>query len=623
MRAGRTALYYVAHVATGVLALLSIPALRDVPLRVPITYSRDGLMMTVFAKVIAEDGFFRARHIGAPFGVPLVDWPFGTWLPLGTIAILTRTIGEAGAAVNLYWMACVLFAGLAATWCLRRLRLRPGLAFVLGTLYGFQPYAFYRNVEHVNLTFPFVPFLALLCLRCAGTRPEDADRGERAVSLAACVAQGFSYVYYTFFACLLLVAAGLIGWLRTGRAALARRAAGAIVVLTACAATTVAPSLLYWHEHGRNPYLEYKWAREADEFGMKLRQLVLPIGDHPVAPLRAAALAVERAGFPDENESASARLGGVGALGLVALLAFALGRTAGLAPGRHEPLEGAAVLTLVVLLVSTVGGLGSLFSVFVSPDIRAYNRFVVFVSFYCLLFFGTVVQRLLDGRSPATWLSPLVRWTALAGLLVVGLLDEIPMLHLAEVRADSRARFEEDRALVREIEERLPPEAMVFQLPHMTIPVDRNTRLPMVYYDPGKAYVHSRTLRWSWGSMIGRTNGWACRVAAQPVPAMVRALATAGFDGLWLDRWGYTGVPRPRFDVVERELDAALGDGKRTSAYRRYVFYDLRGERERLLRERGEAGLERDRRELLAHPPAVPRWTCVADHGAELPVGKP
>src|SRR5512147_1588608 len=195
MEAGRTALYYGAHAAAGALVLASIPAIHGVPLRVPVTYSRDGLMMTVFAKAIAEDGFFHAAHFGAPFGAALVDWPFGTWLPLGTIALLGRLLGEPGAAVNLYWMGTILFAGLAATWCLRRLRIRPGLAFVLGTLYGFQPYVFYRNVEHVNLTFPFVPFLALLSLRVAGTRPRDEDRGERAVTLAAAVAQGFSYVY--------------------------------------------------------------------------------------------------------------------------------------------------------------------------------------------------------------------------------------------------------------------------------------------------------------------------------------------------------------------------------------------------------------------------------------------
>ena len=236
-------------------------------------------------------------------------------------------------------------------------------------LYGFQPYAFYRNVEHVNLTFPFIPFLALLCLRVAGTRTGDEDGRERAVSMAACVAQGFSYVYYTFFACLLLVAAGAIGWLRTGRSAPARRATVAIVILTGCTVITIAPSVLYWQVHGPNRFLEYKFARETDKFGMKLRHLLVPITDHPVAPLREAALAVERADFPDENENVSARLGGVGAIGLVALLLFVLGRAAGLLPGRDDALDAAAALTLLVLLVSTVGGLASLFSVFVSPDI--------------------------------------------------------------------------------------------------------------------------------------------------------------------------------------------------------------------------------------------------------------
>jgi hypothetical protein len=205
----------------------------------------------------------------------------------------------------------------------------------------------------------------------------------------------------------------------------------------------------------------------------------------------------------------------------------------------------------------------------------------------------------------------------------VGLLDEIPMAHLAQVRADSAFRFEEERTLVRQIESSLSPGAMVFQLPHMTIPVDRNTRLPMLYYDPGRAYVHSRTLRWSWGSIIGRTNGWACRVAAQPVPVMARALATAGFDGLWLDRWGYTGVNRPRFDTIERELDSLVGEGKRVSVARRYAYYDLRPARERLRRERGVEALERDRLDLLDHPPPVARWTCLGDRGAELPGSKP
>src|SRR5512147_1668105 len=102
MRAGRAGLYYGAHAALGALVLVSIPAIHGLPLRVPVTYSRDGLMMTVFAKAIADDGLLHAAHIGAPFGADLVDWPFGTWLPLGTIALLDRLLGEPGTAINLY-----------------------------------------------------------------------------------------------------------------------------------------------------------------------------------------------------------------------------------------------------------------------------------------------------------------------------------------------------------------------------------------------------------------------------------------------------------------------------------------------------------------------------------------
>ena len=340
MKAGRAALYYGAHAATGALVLASIPAIHGVPLRVPVTYSRDGVMMTVFAKAIAEDGLFHAAHIGAPFGADLVDWPFGTWLPLGTIALLNRALGEPGTAINLYWMATILFAGLAATWCLRRLRIRPGLAFVLGMLYGFQPYVFYRNVEHVNLTFPFIPFLALLCLRVAGTHPEDDDRRERAVSLAACVAQGFSYVYYTFFACLLLVAAGAIGWIRTGSSAFARRATAAIVVLTGCTAITIAPSLVVLAGARAEP-LPRVQVGAGD--GQVRHEAAAPArADHGPpggAAARGGARRRARRLPRRERERLGDGSGRRGAIGLVALLLFLLGRAAGLLPGRDDALD--------------------------------------------------------------------------------------------------------------------------------------------------------------------------------------------------------------------------------------------------------------------------------------------
>ncbi|MGE5127207.1 MAG: hypothetical protein ACM3PV_13025, partial [Betaproteobacteria bacterium] len=100
MKALRACAYYAAHAALASLVLALLPPLRYLPLRVPITYERDGLFLTILAKAVHENGLFHATAFGAPFGVDLVDWPLGMWLPLGELAGLTGIFGEPGTAIN-------------------------------------------------------------------------------------------------------------------------------------------------------------------------------------------------------------------------------------------------------------------------------------------------------------------------------------------------------------------------------------------------------------------------------------------------------------------------------------------------------------------------------------------
>jgi hypothetical protein len=128
----------------------------------------------------------------------------------------------------------------------------------------------------------------------------------------------------------------------------------------------------------------------------------------------------------------------------------------------------------------------------------------------------------------------------------------------------------------------------------------------MQYYDPGRAYVHSRTLRWSWGPMLGRQHDWGRAVDALPLPDRVRAVALAGFSGIWVDRWGYTGEPRPRFEDLESELAAIVGPPVLVSASGRYSFFDVRRWREALEARLGAERAAQLRRRLLADMPIGP-----------------
>ena len=429
--------------------------------------------------------------------------------------------------------------------------------------------------------------------------------------LAACAGQGLSYIYYSFFSCVLLGAAGVLGWLRTRRLATLNLVAAGVLLIVIGTAIGLTPSLVYWQEHGRNPDLQYKFVREADSLGLKVRHLLMPISDHPFAPFRALATAAAQAGFFGDNENTMGRLGTVGSLGFLGILAYAVGSAAGLVRGERSRLGAAAALTLVALLLAQVGGFGSLFNLLVSPDIRAYNRIVVFVAFFSLLAAGLGLEQL-EATAIGRARPRLVRGGAVL-LLLLAVFDQASTTRLRLAYADAARQFDVDREFVRRLESRLPKGAMVFQLPHTGAPVERIlTR--MATYDHAHAYLHSRSLRWSWGAIAGRNANWQAEVQRLPPAALVRTLALAGFSGVWIDGYGYYPEgPAPRDGKLVgagpnpgTEIARAAGEALETSLDERYAFVGLEKVRRRLLTDLG-AGFEQARQEVL-RPPLVPRF---------------
>jgi hypothetical protein len=602
----RAVVYFASLAAVVVAALALVVPFGSLPLRVPFCYQGDGLIFTVIVKAVEEDGPFHFEHIGAPFGSAVVDWPLGMWLPLAVTSLLTWLLGHAGTAVNVYWLLSIVGSSLTASWAMRRLALKPSVAFVFGILFAFLPFAFYRNVGHVNAAYPLVPLVGLLALRVAGQRVADLGPGERRALLVACAAQGLSYVYYSFFGVVLLLVAIPLGWLRTHRRDLVRLGALGVLLLGLGAAIPLVPSFVYWSRHGRNQSLEYKSVADADRLGLKLRQLITPNPDHPFEAFRAVARRVEAARFPDENENVGTRLGLVGTIGLAILLGFALARSIG-ALREDEDLGPPAALTFFLLLLAQVGGFGSMFNVVVAPDIRAYNRAAVFVGFFALLAAGVAGSRL-AARGAGS--GSFRRGAFLLGLLalgVFGVADQVPRGYLAAIRATGDG-FDEDESFVARVESRLPPGAMVFQIPHATIPLDRSSQPPVEIYDAGRAYLSSRRLCWSWGSILGRTDEWQTAVAALPAEEMVDRLVRAGFAGLWVDRWGFTGRgDAAGWQVLEARLCAATGSRPEASTRGRYSFLDLTPRATRLRRELDAAALAAEKRRAL-RPFVVLRW---------------
>jgi len=602
MRRIRDAGLYVAAALAVALALVLTLRLWETDLSVPFDIAGDSLFWMVVVKAIWEDGLWGHVHrLGMPFGSDFADYPMGMPLDFSVLRVLAEMTQSPATAVNLYWLLSLIATGVSATFVLRRLGFDRALAFGLGTLYALLPYGFRSNTWHLPLVYHFIPLVTLLCIRIAEGGIGEQDPRERVLLLLACALQGLSFIYYSFFSCALLLTAGALGWLRTRRREAPRLALVAVGIIIACSAASLAPSLLYWSRHGSNPDVHFKTAAEAEVYALRIRHMLTPVSDHPLGLLKRIATALEGAGFPTERENEAARLGTVASIGFLLLLAYSIAALAGASPPAGPVLRVAAALNLAVLLLALPGGFGTMFSALAAPDIRVYGRLVVFVALFALVAVGTTLALLGDRLAARgkTWRRV---WSAAAIVaLPLAVLDQAWTADLVGDYGTNAAAFQRDGAFVARVETLLPPGAMVFQLPYTGLPVDRSR--PMVIYDHARAYLHSRSLRWSWGGISGRHGDWQREVARLPPPALVRRLSLAGFSGIWIDRLGY----RDEAWALEAGIAEAAGSAPVERADGRIAFISLLPYQQTLAASLDPAERARERERALTVP-LVPRW---------------
>jgi hypothetical protein len=220
-------------------------------------------------------------------------------------------------------------------------------------------------------------------------------------------------------------------------------------------------------------------------------------------------------------------------------------------------------------VLAVTGGLAALFSLYVNPQIRAWNRTSVFIGFLALLAIALLLDRAterLRKRSYGALLAP----GALVLVLVLGALDQTtrPNTPNRDVTAD---RYRSDAGFFGDLERRLG-EGEIFQLPAVRFPefgwVQR-----MSDYDHARGFLHtSEKLRWSYGAQKGRPEDWTVALENKPVQQVGAAAVAAGFDGIYVDRAAY---PDDALGL-EEELRQILQVAPLVSPDQRLAFYDVR-----------------------------------------------
>lgn len=535
--------------------------------RTPLAWHQggDALFNVLLAQNIAETGWYLENpRLGAPGTLETYSFPVTILGPMLAFKLLGIFVAP-GAVVNAFYLLGWPLAAMVAAWVFLRLGLSPPLAAGLGVLFTALPAHAIRGEPHL--------FLANLALVPPGILVAHAlarkglDTRGRIWALGFALVLGASDAYYAFFASILVFVGGAIGSFerRSGRRLLD---AAAFALASVCGIVLATlPSLL----HGI-PSAAERTPAESSVLGLKLGQLVLPVQMHrfPAFGRVTEGYVLGGAAPGLATESVASALGLLATLGLLLLFAQLLGVQA---PSSHpETTSIMARLALAGVLFATVGGFGSLFVTFVSPQIRGQNRMSVFIAFLALAGFGLFLDSVF-AHFPGGTAGPLA-WGSAALLTLSGIWDQSSLLAIPRHR-DNALAWAVDRDWVGKAEEALAPGAMVFQLPWIPFP-ESPQQEGIFPFDELRPILQSNSLRWSYGATKNSpTDLWQRAVVVMAPAEMVAAFRAAGFAAVVLDRRGYKDSGRR----VGSELRRLLGSPIVASGDRRWELFSLATDR--------------------------------------------
>lgn len=541
-------------------------------LHFPITYSGDGFLGGIVIKTIIDTGWYLTNpFLSAPFIYNIADFPFIEDTNFLIIKALTLFSNHYAVIQNMFFILTFPLITLCSVYAFRTWGLNRISTISASLLFTFLPYHTMRGVNHLFLSAYYaIPIYAVFIYILVQPTNKKWHWWQWLCALIALVLAASSGVYYAYFGCFFLLLSGLIATINYKNRKPILLAIGFVAVMCATVILNALPTIIYHKSLGPNTEVAHRHGRESELYGLKIIQMLLPGPDYRIKAINDIREKYNQTGFL-VNENVSASLGVIGSIGFLLLIMQIFIRI----PLEDKNSENAffylSRLSLGAILLGTIGGFGTIIAYFVLPAIRCYNRISIFIDFFGLCAFFIFMQRYLRKWFWRT--NPELCGFFIILITLLGLIDQINFHPGHTDYENMQLAFANDQSFVKQLENILPPESLIFQLP--VVPFPEN---PPVYnledYASFRGYLHSKTLHWSCGAMKGRyALTWQTEVSKQPVKTMIQSLIKAGFSGIYIDRRGFPDN-KPE---IETELTKVLHYGPSLiSDNKMLVFYNFR-----------------------------------------------
>lgn len=541
-------------------------------MRYPYEYSVDGLFCLTLIKRLIEGGWiFINNRVGFPFGGNLLDYPVPDTGSLLILKVLGTLFGSPQAAMNLFFLLGFPVTFICSYVFLRIIGISRSFSVAASLLFVFLPFHFQR-IGHLFYTWYFVvPIFFYFGFLFFFLKPQYLKSREfryrvilRTVILFVLA---FFGVYYAFFGCMIIFVSAVAGAIKNKsyRCFIVGFIALSIVILGVL--INVVPNIQHKMVMSPNTEVIDRGPTDSEKYGLKLVQMFLPHQGHRVGYLNNIAERY-KIHFPLVNENATSALGVVGAVGFVFLLGVAFVLMCGL---QVDPrLIFFSITTIFLFSFATIGGFSVLFALAVSSMLRAWNRISVFIGFGAITSAFLILQISLKRFFSETQAKKMMLPIAI-GLSILGFWDQTsrtPVLYNDSIRVT----FESDHSFIKDIEAIVPSKSAIYQLPYMAFP-EVPPLNQLTDYGLFKGFLHSRSLRWSYGGIKGREGDLFFRaLAQQPLQKQVEVVTKLGFVGIYIDRRGYEDYGRG----LEEQLQKILGSGPQLqSSDKNLVFFKI------------------------------------------------
>jgi hypothetical protein len=522
--------------------------------RTPLTYLSDpekGDAIGFLAAVkVAQEGHFslfeftNIPELGAPNVANWDDFPIVEKPLYFLTGLLARFIGVFAAA-NAAVMLGQLLAAVSFYAACRLLNGDRVWSFAAALVFAFSRYAFAHGLHHITVAYDWhVPLDLVVCywlMRGKGIGLRERRFG---FALAIAFVTGVQNIYYSAMFVQLIFLGGLLQAWRGGW----RKALPAIAIIGTVAGALLLMNLnliLYHIIHGPDPGAvtrDYRWL---EVYGLKLVDLVVPPPDHAFPPFAAwGAAHLKEVVLPSGETPPTAYLGLIGLAAMAWLVIVSWRR----AVSRVVlPLE--AFLILWIILFSNVGGLNSILGVLGFQLLRTTTRYSIFIMAIVLMY---AVQRL----SLIKFRIPMVAFVFAVLALVIAWWDQTPPRVTDQDLQEIASKVASDRDFTEKMEQKLPANAMVFQLPVMDFPESPASGVGS--YDHFRPYLYSQKLRFSFGAEKGRPAAdWQHQLVQQSFGDVIMQLEGMGFAAIYLNR---NGVPDKGASMIKALNEMGYGN---------------------------------------------------------------